>query len=180
MRFSGQLVLALTTQLKGHFGRIRLLHHPPRISCLNTQGPPAWTYCIYKEIIMRSCLNMFQPISIIWSVIWNMEFFLDIYWHASPPNNSGFHLPPQKITKKHVSCIYLQITSTVLSFPMNRFTPHQTNQPTLLLKCRGTQVGFNPAWHSNLRPGPGRGVFWEGPFSTPFLAANFFKEWYSF
>lgn len=67
MRFSGQL--APTTELKGHFGRIRLLHHPPRISCLNTQGPPAWTYCIYNEIVIRSCLNMFQPISIILSIV---------------------------------------------------------------------------------------------------------------
>lgn len=46
--------------------------------------------------------------------------------------------------------MYLQITSAVLSFPMDLFTPHQT-PPTD--GCRGTQVGFNPAWHSNLRPG---------------------------
>lgn len=67
------------------------------------------------------------------------------------------------------SIMYLQITSTVLSFPMDLFTPHQT-PPTD--GCRGTQVGFNPAWHSNLRAGPGRGVFWEGPFFNTEWAAN--------
>jgi len=98
-----------------------------------------------------------------------MEFFLDIYWHASPPNNGGFHLPHPKKNNKKTCIMYLQITSAVLSFPMDLFTPHQT-PPTD--GCRGTQVGFNPAWHSNLRAGPGRGFFWESPFSTP-LAANF-------
>ena len=52
----------------------------------------------------------------------------------------AFISPPKKITtKKHQS---QWICSPYIK---------QTNRRLLLLKCRGTQIGFNPAWHSNLR-----------------------------